>query len=315
MLAYFGTQLGWFDLAKRTVRDSVKDDVFGLAAQLAYYFFLALFPALLCLIAFASLFPLHHLTDEMMRLLGPFAPAAALAIIRDQMVKLASRDDSGLFSLGLLGALWSSSAAMGAIVNAMNRAYDITEARAWWRVRLLAIFLTVGLSFFILIALTLVLAGPQLADLCARWFGFPLAFAWTWKILQWPLVFLLVSTGIGLIYYFAPDAEQDWVWITPGSLLATLLWLAGSLGFRLYVVHFGNYEGTYGAIAGVIVVMLWFYLTGLAIVIGAEMNAEIEKASPWGKHPGEKRPGEKRRLGAAAEREYHRRGTLAGAAG
>lgn len=312
MLAYFGTTIGWIDLARRTARDAVKDDVFGLAAQLAYYFFLALFPALLCLIALASLFPLHELTDDMVRLLGPIAPAAAIAIIQDQMVKLASRDDSGLFSLGLLGALWSSSAAMGAIVNAMNRAYDIPDARPWWRVRLVAILLTLGLSFFILIALTLVLAGPQLADWCAQWMGFPVAFAWTWKILQWPLVVALVATGIGLIYYFAPDAEQDWVWITPGSVLATLLWLAGSLGFRLYVVHFSNYEGTYGAIAGVIVVMLWFYLTGLAIVIGAEMNAEIEKASPWGQPVGDRRPGEKRRLGAAAERAYHRRGVLAG---
>jgi membrane protein len=311
MLAYFGTTIGWFELAKRTVRDAFNDDVFGLAAQLAYYFFLALFPALLCLIAFASLFPLHELTDDVVRLLGPFAPAAAIAIIQDQMVKLASREDSGLFSLGLLGALWSSSAAMGAIVSAMNRAYDITEARPWWRVRLVAILLTLALSFFILIALTLVLAGPQLADLCARWLGFPVAFAWTWKIFQWPLVGALVSAAIGLIYYFAPDAEQDWVWITPGSLLATLLWLVGSLGFRVYVVHVGDYEGTYGAIAGVVVIMLWFYLTGLAIVIGAEMNAEIEKASPWGKHAGEKRPGEKRRLGSAAEREYHRRGTPA----
>jgi membrane protein len=101
------------------------------------------------------------------------------------------------------------------------------------------------------------------------------------------------------------------VWITPGSLLATLLWLAGSLGFRLYVVNFGDYEGTYGAIAGVVVVMLWFYLTGLSIVLGAELNAEIEKTSPWGKHAGERRPGERRRLGSAAEREYHRRGQLA----
>jgi membrane protein len=312
MLAYFGTTIGWFDLVKRTARDAVRDDVVGLAAQLAYYFVLALFPALLCLIAFASLFPLHALTDDMARLLGPIAPAAAIAIIQDEMVKLAARDDSGLFSLGLLGALWSSSAAMGAIVNAVNRAYDIVEARPWWRVRLVAVLLTLGLAFFILIALTLVLAGPELADWCAQWMGFPVVFAWIWKILQWPLVCALAATGIGLIYYFAPDAEQDWVWITPGSLIATLLWLAGSLGFRMYVVHVSNYEGTYGAIAGVIVVMVWFYLTGLAIVIGAELNAEIEKASPWARPAGDSRPGAKRRLGAAAERAYHRRGAPGG---
>jgi membrane protein len=142
MLAYFGVRIRWLDLIRRTVRDSLRDDVFGLAAQLAFYFFLALFPALLCLIAFASLFPLHELTDEMLRLLGPVAPAAVLTLIRDQMLKLAERNDAGLFGFGLLGALWSSSAALGAIVNAMNRADDITETRPWWRVRLTAIQLT-----------------------------------------------------------------------------------------------------------------------------------------------------------------------------
>ena len=104
-------------------------------------------------------------------------------------------------------------------------------------------------------------------------------------------MFALVATGIGLIYYFGPDAEQDWAWITPGSLLAATLWLAGTLGFRLYVVNFGNYDATYGTLGGIIVLLLWFYLTGLVIVIGAEMNAEIEHASPWGKEKGEKVPG------------------------
>jgi membrane protein len=227
------------------------------------------------------------------------------------MRRLAARDDHGLFSLGLLGALWSSSAAMVAIVSALNRAYDITDERPWWRVRLMAVLLTTGLSVFILLALALVLAGPPMADFAASSLGFPAIFAGIWKVVQWPLVFVLVTTAIGLIYYFAPDAEQDWVWITPGSLLATTLWLACSLGFRLYVVHFANYEGTYGAIAGVIVILVWFYLTALVIILGAELNAEIEKTSPWGKQAGERRPGEKRRLGAAAEREYHRRGQLA----
>jgi membrane protein len=166
------------------------------------------------------------------------------------------------------------------------------------------VLLTVGLAFFILVALTLVLAGPQLADLATRWFGMASVWAGIWKIVQWPLVFALVSTGIGLIYYFAPDAEQDWVWITPGSVVATILWLIASLGFRYYVVTFGHYTETYGAIGGIIVVLLWFYLSSLAIVIGAELNAEIEHASPWGKKPGEKRPGDRKSIGAAAARQH-----------
>ncbi len=310
MLAYFDVHVGWKEILKRTVKDAMSDDALGLAAQLSYYFFLALFPALLCLIALASLFPLQNLTDEMIRMLQPIAPNQVIELIRDQMLKLSNNDDTAILGLGLIGALWSSSAAMGAIVNAMNRAYDIEEGRPWWRVRTTSILLTMGLAFFILVALTLVLAGPQLADLAAKWFGLPAVWAWTWKIVQWPLVFLLVSTGVGIIYYFAPDAEQDWVWITPGSVLAATLWLAGSLGFRYYVVNFTDYEASYGAVGAIIVVLLWFYLTGLIIVIGAEMNAEIEHASPWGKQPGEKVPGQKRRIGAAAARYYAKKSKL-----
>lgn len=300
MLAYLDVYVGWKEILKRTFRDTLRDDAQGLAAQLSYYFFLSLFPTLLCLTALASLFPLQNLADDVVRLLQPIAPAEVIALIREQMVKIADGGDTAVLSLGLLGTLWSSSAAMGAVVNAMNRAYDIEDSRPWWKVRLTAVLLTVGLAVFILTALTLVLAGPQLADAAARWFGWPNVWAWTWKVVQWPLVFLLVSTAVGLIYYFAPDAEQEWVWITPGSILAASLWLLGSLAFRYYVLRFSNYDATYGTLGGIIVLLLWFYLTGLVIVIGAEMNAEIEHAAPWGKQPGEKVPGQKRRIGIAA---------------
>jgi membrane protein len=314
MLAYLDVHIGWRELLKRTIRETLKDDAQGLAAQLSYYFFLSLFPTLLCLIAVASLFPLQNFVDDVTRLLQPWVPGEAITLIRDQMVKIAGSGDTALLSVGILGALWSASAGMGAVVSAMNRAYGIDDSRPWWRVKLLSIVLTIGLAFFILIALTIVLAGPQLADLATQWLGMPAVWAWTWKILQWPLAFALVATGIGLIYYFAPDAEQAWVWITPGSVVATVLWLLASIGFRYYVVTFGDYTATYGALGGIIVLLLWFYLSGLAIVVGAELNAEIERASPWGKAPGEKVPGEKarrprKRLGAAAARHYnaHRR--------
>jgi membrane protein len=130
------------------------------------------------------------------------------------------------------------------------------------------------------------------------------AFEWTWKILQWPVVFALACTGIAMIYYFAPDAEQDWVWLTPGSVLSTVLWLLTSLAFKYYVVNISSYAATYGALGGVMVLMLWFYLSGAAILFGAEMNAEIEHASPYGKEPGEKVPGDRRVIGSAAMRAW-----------
>src|SRR5687768_16633769 len=207
------------------------DNALGLAAQLGYYFVLALFPAILCVIALASFLPLQNFTDEMVSSLGRFAPAEMVTLIREQMTRLAEGNDGGIFTLGLLGALWSSSAAMVAMIDAMNRAYDIEEARPWWKVRVTAILLTVGLAVFIVLAFGLIVAGPQIADLLAGNLGLGSAFTWTWKILQWPVAFALVVTGIGLIYYFAPDAEQDFTWITPGSLIAATLWLIGSLGF------------------------------------------------------------------------------------
>jgi membrane protein len=304
VFANFEMALSWPELVKRTAHQAMSDDAQGLASQLAYYFFLALFPALLCLLAVGSFFPLQNLSDDMVRLLGPFAPGQMLEIIRQEMVKIAEGQQGGLLTVGLLGALWSSSSAMVAVIGAMNRAYDIEEGRAWWRVRLTAIGLTIALSLLIVVAFMLIVAGPQLADFTARHLAFGPVFVWTWKIVQWPIAFALVAVGIGLIYYFAPDAEQFWVWITPGSLAATSLWLIGSLAFRFYAVNFGNYEATYGTLGGVILLLLWFYLSGLVIVIGAEMNAEIEHASPWGKAPGEKVAGQRKRIGAAAARAY-----------
>ena len=308
MLSYFETTLSWSELAKRTYREMMEDDALGLAAQLAYYFFLALFPAILCVLAVVSYLPLQNFTDEAVAAAARFAPEEMLGIIRQQMTRLAEGNHGHIALLGLVGALWSSSAALVAVIGALNRAYDIEESRPWWKVRLLAILLTIGLAVFIVLAFGLVLVGPQVADLLASQFGFGGVFTWTWKVLQWPIAFALVVTGIGLIYYFAPDAEQDFAWVTPGSLLAAVLWLLGSLAFRFYIVNFGDYEATYGTVAGVIMLLLWFYLSGLVIILGAEVSAEIEHASPWGKEPAEKVPGQKKKLGAAAGRAYRSRG-------
>jgi membrane protein len=299
-------EIGPSELLKRTLKDSIQDDALGLAAQLAYYFFLSLFPALLFIVALASFFPLYNFADELTRLLAPIAPAEVLTLLTDQLATLSNSDDVSLLSIGLITALWSSSAALVSIIQAMNRSYDIEESRPWWKVRLTAVALTFGLAFFILISFALVVAGPQLADFLGGRLGLAPAFTLAWKILQWPVAFFLVATGFGLVYYYAPDAEQEWVWITPGAVVATALWVLASLAFRVYVVNFGNYEEAYGTLGAIILTLLWFYLTGLVMVIGAEVNAEIEHASPWGKQPGEKVPGQKMKVGLAASRDWFR---------
>lgn len=292
MLSYFRVPLGWREVGRRTFREVIADNCLGMAAELAFYGFLALFPALLFLIALASYFPVSALMDQIMGALGQIAPPEVLEIVRDQIYKISQGEHGGILTIGILGAIWSSSAAVVSIIDTMNRAYGVTESRAWWRVRLRAILLTIGLAVFIILAFGLVIAGPELARNVADRFGLGPVFEWTWTIGQWPIVIALVASAIGGVYKFAPDAKQRWIWLLPGTLLATFLWLACSLAFRLYVTQFGRYNETYGTIGGVIVLMLWFYLSGFSVLVGAELNSEIEHASPFGKNAGEKVAGE-----------------------
>jgi membrane protein len=299
--------LTWPQIFKRTLYEAFwKDNCLALAAQLAYYFFFALFPALLFLVALASHFPLTTIIDDLFRTMGGFMPPEALQLITDQILKISDDKETGLLTLGMFLTVSSSSAAMVAIIDTLNNAYDVQEGRPWWQVRLTAILLTVGVALFILVAFALVLVGPTLATGLAESLNLGSAFEWTWKILQWPVLFLLVTVGIALIYYFAPDVEQHWVWLTPGSVAAAALWLVASLGFKYYVANWGEYTATYGLIGAVMILLLWFYMSGLAILLGAELNAEIEHSSPQGKDPGEKIPGQKRRIPSRAMRRWMR---------
>lgn len=307
MLSNFDLPIGWGELVKRTAKETSEDNGLGLAAQLAYYFFLALFPALLFLIAVAGLFASPAFIDQVVGALDGIAPASVVDILREQLVGLTQSNNSGILTFGVAAAVWSGSTAMVGLIDALNRAYDVDEARPWWKQRLLAIVLTLGVATFILAATALVLSGPQMADWAIAHLGMSHVFSWAWKILQWPLVFALIGTAFGLIYYFAPDVEQDFVWLTPGAVVATVLWLLGSLAFRFYISNFGSYNATYGTIGGVMVLMLWLYITGLVIVVGGELNSEIEHASPHGKDPGEKVKGERTVVGPRAAREWKAR--------
>lgn len=304
MLINFKMPLGWWELIKRTAKDAIADDIMNLSAQQAYYLFFALFPALLALISIASFFNLASVVEQVVQNLGTVAPKDVLSIVQGQLDEISKSGRGGILTFAFLLTIWSSSTAMVSITTTLNAAYDIEEGRPWWKVRLTAIALTIGMALFIIISMALVLLGPAAAEHLATRMNLGEAFKWTWLVLQWPVVLTLVATGIAIVYYFAPDAEQDWVWITPGSVLATVLWLAVSIGLKVYISSFANYNETYGAIGGVIVLLLWFWLSGMAILIGAEFNAEIEHASPHGKDVGEKVPGEKKKIGALAARAY-----------
>ncbi len=293
--------LSFVELAKRVWSEINEDEVFGRAAQLSYYFLLALFPLLLFLTALLGYFVGEdsQLRENLFGYLGSVLPAAATQLVVTTVQEITESSGGGKISFGILAALWAASNGMGAICDSLNVAYEVKETRPWWKSRLVAISLTVALAVLIISALVLVLYGHDIAGAIARQFRLGDAFEWTWAILQYPIVIGFVMFGFGLIYYFAPNLkEKHWKWITPGTFIGVILWLIVSFGFSLYLNYFDSYSKTYGSLGAVIILMLWFYLTGAAILIGGEINSEIENAAAESgaqdaKAEGEKAPGDK----------------------
>jgi membrane protein len=210
--------------------------------------------------------------------------------VQDHVRTLVSQPRGGLLSFGIIAALWTASNAILAVTSGLNRAYGVEESRPWWKVRGLAVLLVIGLSLFVIAATVLLIFGPQLGSWIAGGVGLGDVFSLTWNILRWPVSIILLMLGLAVLYYFAPDVEQRWRWVTPGSVVAVIGWIMASLGFSYYVTNFGSYNVTYGSIGTVIVLLTWLYLAGLFILVGGQINAEIEHASPKGKNPGERTP-------------------------
>lgn len=286
IFAQFRPSVGWPVVLRRTFQEINDDDCWGLAAQLAFYFLLALFPAVLVVVALIGYLPLDNIFNELLAAVATVAPPEVVFLIRTQFDQVAVGNRAGLLTAGILGAIWSSSAATSAIIDALNTAYDIKEWRAWWQRRLLAIVLTFGLAVAVVLSLALLLIGPKALTWSVAWLGLDPFVAGIWQVSRWPALILVLILVLDLLFYLAPNRHVPWVWISPGAVTSTLLWIGSSLGFRYYVAHMSNYAATYGAIGGAIVTMLWFYVSGLAILVGAEMNAVIEDAARQELPPG-----------------------------
>ena len=276
------------ELGQRVIHEIQQDDCLGRAAQLAYYFLFALFPFFLVLTTLLGYLPVPNLMDRLLETLAEMLPGEALQLVQDHVRELVTNRRGELLSLGLLAALWTSSSAVTAITDSLNRSYDVEEGRPFWKVRLMAILLTISLSVFIIVSLILLTFGPQIGSWIADKVGLGSVFKLAWNILRWPVIVGLIIVAMALIYYMAPDVEQEWQWITPGSVVAVIGWLLASLGFSFYVNNFGSYNATYGSIGAVIVLLTWMYVSGFFILVGGEINAEIEHAAASGKDPGEK---------------------------
>jgi membrane protein len=280
--------LGLRGLVRRVVAEVQQDNCAGYAAALAYYFLFALFPFFLFLTALLGYLPIPNLLDRMMAFLAQVMPGEALSLVEDNVRNLVSQQRGGLLSFGILAALWTSSSAITGISDALNHAYDVEEGRPFWKVRGMAILLTIGLSIFLISSIVLLMFGPQIGGWLAGFVGLGGAFEIAWNILRWPVILFLVITAVATIYYFAPDVDQHWKWITPGSVFAVVLWLLVSLAFSYYVNNFGSYDKTYGSIGAIIILLTWMYVSGFVILVGGEINSVIEHASAEGKAPGQK---------------------------
>jgi membrane protein len=265
----------WLAVFKRTFRQFLADDCMGLSQQIAYSSLLAFFPAVVFLVAVLGLIGAY---DTLQSFLTPVAPRS----VRD-LVEQLQRDSSGGGSavaavLGGLGAVWAGSGAMGSIVKAVNRAYERLETRPFWRVRLVSLVLVLASGLVLAGMLLLIVFGGKLGDAIARKADLSGAFTWFWDVFRWPIAFVAVLLLFALIYYLAPNAERrSWRWLTPGSLVGSLTWLALSGLFALYTAFSSSYSRTYGSLAGGIVLLLWLNYSAWAVLFGAELNAELNR--------------------------------------
>jgi membrane protein len=266
----------WVAVFKRAFKQFVADDCMGLAQQVAYSSLLAFFPAVIFLV---GLFGLIEIYDDLREFLAVIAPPAVLDALDVAEDSAAERSGAALaVILGAFGAVWAASGAMASVVKAVNRAYNRTETRPFWKVRLLAVVLVLLTGLATAGVFILIVFGGPLGEAIADQANLGGAFELLWAILRWPIAFAAVLLFFAIVYYLAPNVEhRSWKWISPGSLLGGILWLALSGLFAVYTSFAGSYDKTYGALAGAIVLLLWLNYSAFAILFGAELNAELDR--------------------------------------
>lgn len=281
-----GKGMSWKEFFTALKDEWKNDNVSLVAGALTFFGVLALFPFMLFLVALAGLIIDPLQAEAMVKELGRVAPEAVTQIVSQRLHDLATSDSVGLLTVGGLGAIWAASNGIVKLMEVLNTTYDVTESRPFWKVRGLAILMTIAAAVLSIVAALGMVAVPAFADKL----GQPLSTVVL--VLRWPVAGLLIMFVWALLYYFCPDVKQKFRFITPGSVVGVVLWLVASWGFSLYVRNFGKYDATYGALGGVIVMLLWMWISAQVLLLGAEVNAILEHRSPDGKSPGKKDPDE-----------------------
>ena len=285
------------ELFKR-VWQAVNDDyLLDRASALAFSFILALFPLLLFLLSLLGVFASHasSLQTNLMQYLSQVLPPAAFQVVSHTLTEVTKNTGGGKLTFGIVLTLWFASGGMSSMISALDGAYEVHERRSWLKVRAIALALTAAITALIISALVAVLAGSYLANVIGSHLGMGEIAIAAWRIGEIVVALAFVAISFSLIYYYGPDLkEQHWYWITPGSVVGVLLWVAASFGFRLYLHFFNNYSKTYGSLGAAMILLMWLYITGLAFLIGGEINAQIEHAAALRGHPEAKAPGQKK---------------------
>jgi membrane protein len=273
----FADQPPW-GVAKHAVKDFLDDDMPTYAAALSFHLLLALFPFIIFLLTLLGSVGLAAFFDRLLNQARAALPPDAYQILEQVVGEIRNRPGQGLLSVSIVLALWAASAGMRSITNALNRAYDVDETRPLWQRYPLSVLYTVGLAALVLLSGAARLAGPQVVERFTNRFGITglVATLWTW--LRWPAVVALLLLVIALIYYLGPNVEQPFRYVTPGSVTAVIVWIVASAGFSAYIERFGDYGATYGSLGGMIVLLLYFFVSGAVLLFGAEINAAIHPA-------------------------------------
>jgi len=274
------TKRSWFYVLRRTIREFSGDNCTDLAAALTYYAVLAVFPGLLAVISTLGLFNLGgDSVNTILDILKPLVSQSTLDAIRDPLNQLAKSQSAGLaFVIGLAGALWSASGYIGAFSRAMNRVYGVEEGRPIWKLRPLQLLVTLVTVLLCVVGLVILLVSGPVAKSVGNVIGAGDTAVQIWNIAKWPALAIVVILVVALLYYVTPNVRQPrFRWISAGAFVAIIIWVLGSVAFAFYVGNFSSYNKTYGSVAGGVVALLWLWLTNLALLFGAELDAELER--------------------------------------
>lgn len=245
------------------------------SAELAYFFLLSLFPLMIFMLTLTAYLPIS--AEDVLGAVDQYAPDSAMSMVKSITEQTLNKRSGGLLSFGIIAVIWSASNGMNAIVRAFNHAYEVEENRSFIIIRLTSIFLTIAMVVTILIALLLPVFGREIGMLAADFIGASDLFLQVWSVVRWgisPLILLIVFTAL---YIFAPNKKLSLRFVLPGAVFAVAGWIIVSMLFSFYVGTFANYSATYGSIGGIIVLMIWFYLTGTLLILGGEINALLHK--------------------------------------